>query len=148
MGVEFPGCRSRGRIFGVPRIALALACFLGTWSAAAGESEHVTGPDGLVGWKVTYLLENQEEVSDTLIIARNGARIRTLHGDPLIWTWMFQGDGKSLAFESGPLHFAMACVLIDIASGKELQRVDCFTYPEHPPAGGWPAWLAKLMEAG
>ncbi len=60
---------------------------------------------------------------------------------------MFQDDGKSVAFESGPLHFAMACVLIEIASGKELERVDCFRYPDKPPAGGWPQWLVKLEDA-
>jgi hypothetical protein len=108
----------------------------------------VTGPNGLVGWKVTFALEeNQEEVSDSLVIARNGTRLRKVHGDPLIWSWMFLDDGKSIAFESGPLHFGMACVLLDIASGKELQRVDCFHYPDHAPAGGWPAWITKLEGA-
>ena len=136
--------RNRGRGFGIPGIAVAIAFLLGTWSAAAGESEHIAGPKGLAGWKVTHVLENDDEVSETLVITRHGRLIRKFHGDPFIWRWMFRDDGKSIAFESGPLHFGMTCVLIDLASGKELDRLDCFTYPDNPPAGGWPRWLTKL----
>lgn len=143
-----PAHRHRALRLVVLNIAVAVVLFLGTQSAGAGESDRISGPDGLVGWKVNYLLDNKEVVSDALIIARNGKRIRKIHGDPLVWTWMFTEDGKSIAFESGPLHFSMACVLIDIASGMELARIDCFHYPDKAPDGGWPAWITKLEDRG
>ena len=136
--------RNRRPGFGALGIAVAIASLLGTWSAAAGESEHITGPNGLVGWKLTHMLENENEVSETLVIARNGRFIREVHGNPFIWRWIFRDDGKSIAIESGPLHFDMVCVLIDISSGKELERLDCFTYPNNPPPGSWQGWLTKL----
>jgi hypothetical protein len=128
-------------------IAWMAATVAAACGALAGESQHVSGPAGLSGWKVTYLLDNGDEVADTLVIARDGKRIREVHGDPLVWRWMFQDDGKSIAYESGPLHFAMACISIDIASGKQLERLDCFRYPDRAPAGGWPAWVFKLEGA-
>ncbi len=62
----------------------------------------------------------------TLVIAQSEKRIRTVHGDPFFCRWMFLDDGKTIAIESGPLHFGMACMLIEIATGGSLTRVDCF----------------------
>jgi len=95
--------------------ALSSAC-----ASGAGESERTTGPHGLVGWKTSHVLENGNEVSETLSIARHGKLIRKIHGDPFVWRWMFRNDGKSLAYESGPLHFSMICVQVDVATGKEI----------------------------
>jgi hypothetical protein len=124
----------------------AATSLIAAWPVAAGESEHVAGPGGLVGWKPAFLLDNDNEVSDRLVIHRNGRLLHAIQGSPFIWRWMFRDDGKHIALESGPLHFGMACVLIDTDSGKELERLNCFTYPRNPPPGGWPAWLAELED--
>lgn len=139
--------RERGLVIYLLRIAVVIAAVSRAVSAAAGESLHISGPQGLTGWKLTYVLDNQNEVSDTLVVARNGTRIRQIQGDPFIWRWMFLDDGKSIAIESGPLHFGMACILIDLVKGTALQRLNCFTYPDNPPLGGWPEWLTKLEES-
>jgi hypothetical protein len=127
-------------------LLVALVALLGASHAAAQEPERVPGPNGLAGWKITHVLENGNEVAETLVIARHGRRIREIHGDPFIWRWLFRDDGR-IAYESGPLHFSMSCVLIDAASGREVERVDCFNYPDKPPAGGWPSWLATLEDS-
>ena len=43
-----------------------------------------------------------------------------------MWKWIFWDDGKRVAFEDGPPHFMMRCVLADVATGKKLKDVDCF----------------------
>lgn len=39
---------------------------------------------------------------------------------------MFWESGKQVAYETGSLHFNMACRLIDIASGRQLASLDCY----------------------
>jgi hypothetical protein len=53
---------------------------------------------------------------------------------------MFTPDGKQVAYESGPLHFSMSCVLVDIATGKQVGYFDCF---QELPDGA-PAWVKTL----
>jgi hypothetical protein len=55
---------------------------------------------------------------------------------------MFRSGRRQVAYESGPLHFGMACVLTEIATGKEVSRYDCFR--EAPPDA--PEWV-KTLEA-
>jgi len=50
----------------------------------------------------------------TLVLARNGHRLRRIEGEPIIWKWMFWADGRQVAYETGPLHFGMSCVLADV----------------------------------
>jgi hypothetical protein len=121
---------------------LTLAAVLAQVNAA--ESEHMHGPDGLEGWTLPKTLENGNVASTTLTIARHGKVIRRFRGDPFIWRWVFQADGQELVYESGPLHFSMVCVRVDTSSGRELGRVDCFTWPRNPPTAGWPAWVDAL----
>jgi hypothetical protein len=72
-----------------------------------------------------------------LVIARHGKVVRRIDGSPFVWR--FQADGRRVAYETGPLHFSMMCVLADIQSGKELERVDCYRPPEHMPR-----WVEEL----
>jgi len=115
-----------------------------TSSVAAKESTHVKGPNGLEGWTLLVPLDIGDEAPTKLIIASKGKVIRQFKGDPFIWTWTFLENGKQIAFETGPPHFSMACVLVNTSTGKKLAQVDCFTYPENPPSGGWPRWVDAL----
>lgn len=105
------------------------------------------GPNGLEGWQHFHTLENGNEVSETLTIARNGKLVRTINGDPFVWRWLFQADGREVVYETGPLHFSMACVRVNVLSGKELERLDCFSYPSNPPSSGCPHWLDALQNS-
>lgn len=126
-------------------MATMIVAFVSITSSSVGkESPHVKGPNGLEGWTLPYALDNGNEVSTTLLIARKGRVIRQFKGDPFIWRWTFLENGKQIAFETGPLHFGMGCVLVKTSTGKELDRVDCFTYPRKPPSGGWPRWVDSL----
>lgn len=55
---------------------------------------------------------------------------------------MFWEDGKQLAYETGSIHFNMACRLVDIASGRQLANLDCY----HDLAEDAPAWEKALRE--
>ena len=55
---------------------------------------------------------------------------------------MFQNDGKQVAYESGPLHFSMTCVLADVATGRQVGTYDCFG---ELPADA-PAWVESLED--
>ena len=108
------------------------------------ESEHRTGPHGLEGWTLEYLLPDSnyrdEHFAFTLVLARNGHRLRRIAGDLIIWKWMFWADGQQVAYETGPLHFGMACVLADVKTGRKLEIFDC--YHKLPP--NVPAWVTAL----
>jgi hypothetical protein len=107
-------------------------------------SEHRRGPNGLEGWKLEGPIPDQpnEKFPFTLVIARNGKEIRRFDGSPFVWKWMFLDDGKRVAYEDGPLHSSLACVLADIETGKQLGIYDCFG---ELPADA-PAWV-KALEA-
>jgi hypothetical protein len=58
---------------------LALAAVLARVNAA--QSEHVSGPDGLEAWTLPRTLENGNEASTTLTIARHGKVMRRFRGN-------------------------------------------------------------------
>ncbi|MFL6306999.1 MAG: hypothetical protein ACJ72H_25995, partial [Candidatus Sulfotelmatobacter sp.] len=45
---------------------------------------------------------------------------------PFVWKWIFWARGRQIAYEAGPLHFGMLCILADIQTGRELASYDCF----------------------
>jgi hypothetical protein len=63
---------------------------------------------------------------------------------PFIWNWIFWANGKQVAFESGPLHFGLQCILADVKTGKELSSYDSF----HGIADNAPEWLKALESPG
>jgi hypothetical protein len=108
-------------------------------------SEHRAGPHGLEGWTLDGPIPDHpgEKFPFTLVIARNGRVIRRFPGDAFVWKWTFLEDGRQVAYESGPLHFSLACILADIQTGKRLGTYDCFP---NPLPGDAPAWV-KTLEA-
>lgn len=108
------------------------------------ESEHIKGPNGLEGWTLNWPFPDSgygdEKLPTTLVIARNGHILRRIPGEGFVWNWIFWADGRLVAYESGPLHFGLACVLYDLRKGRELSRVDC--YHDLPP--DTPDWVRAL----
>ena len=109
-------------------------------------SPHITGADGLSGWTLDYRLPDEsaqykgEYEPMTLVIARNGHEIRRIEGQPFVWDWTFWNDGRQVAVARGPKHFALFCSLFDVKTGRELQRVDCYS---QPPKNA-PAWVRAV----
>ncbi|MGB6690875.1 MAG: hypothetical protein WBE76_23830 [Terracidiphilus sp.] len=106
------------------------------------ESERRKGPGGLEGWTLLSSIPNDatQQYAFTLVLARSGHVVRRISGDPLVWNWMFRADGKQVAYESGPLHFGMSCILADIESGRQLATFDCY----HKLPDNAPDWVVKL----
>lgn len=107
------------------------------------ESAHVSGPNGLEGWTLSYVIEGVEDqgpLPTTLVISRNGKIVRRIHDEPFLWKWKFESNGKFVAYEKGPLHFSMDCELVDLASGKLIANYDC--YHMSPPKV--PHWVEEL----
>ena len=80
-----------------------------------------------------------------IIIARYGKMIRYIghkDGGPFFWNLMLLPDGKRIAYESGPFHFSMTCTLMDIATGKHLSDIDCFS---DESVRGAPEWVRALQ---
>lgn len=110
---------------------------------AQTQPPHRRGPHGLEGWirsEVVEGVEGQGPLPVELILARHGHVIRRINDGPFIWRWIFLRDGKQVAYETGPLHFSLSCVLVDIASGKQLANYDCF----HGLPNNAPRWLDLL----
>jgi hypothetical protein len=118
-----------------------LSAMIGTSVAAQTASPHRKGPHGLEGWTLVVPVENQGNLPMTLVIARDNKIVRKFPGDVFVWSWIFLNDGRQVAYESGPLHFAMSCVLADIRTGKEQASFDCFAGPLAEDA---PAWVKQL----
>ena len=124
--------------------AIALTVFLGfteTRLPAQTESPHRKGPHGLEGWTLLVPIENQGDVPMTLVIAQNHRVVRKFAGDLTLGEWIFLSGGRQVAYESGPLHFSLTCILADIRTGKEEARFDCFQDPLPQNA---PAWVKQL----
>lgn len=110
------------------------------------ESEHVKGPYGLEGWTLNWPVESRdssERYAMVLVLARDGHIVRRIDGDPFIWKWMFWSDGSQVAYETGPLHFSMSCVLANTKTGRRLASVDC-EYQDLPKNA--PEWLQALVD--
>jgi len=108
------------------------------------EAEHRTGPHGLEAWTLEWPLPDSnygdQRFAFTLVMARNGHRLRRIEGEPIIWKWMFWADGRQVAYTTGPLHFGMSCVLADVKSGRRLETLDCY----HELPANVPAWVRAL----
>jgi hypothetical protein len=107
------------------------------------QSAHVAGPGGLDGWTESVMMDEVKEQGPlpvALVIARHGKLVRRIDGSPFVWQWQFRPGGTEVAYETGPLHFSMMCVLADIRTRKELDSVDCFG---QLPANA-PAWVEEL----
>lgn len=93
------------------------------------ESEHRKGPDGLEGWTRNFQSPDDpaESYPRTLVISRHGLVIRQFTGENYIWKWIFWADGQQVAYEDGPLHLSMRCVLASVSTGRELESQDCHT---------------------
>jgi hypothetical protein len=112
--------------------------------APTAQPVHRSGPHGLDGWVLLGgfppELQEYNEYPTTLVIARHGHIIRRIQGDPFLWGWMFTSDGRRVAYSSGPLHFGMTCMLIDIGSGKAIDDYDCY----HDLPDDAPNWVKAL----
>jgi len=112
---------------------------------AQTQSPHRRGPHGLEGWtrsEVVEGVESQGPLPVELILARNGHVIRRITDGPFIWKFIFLPNGRQVAYETGSLHFNLSCVLVDIASGKQLADRDCYHgIPENAPR-----WLELLED--
>ena len=107
-------------------------------------SVHRYGPNGWEGWTLNYVLPDirpGDRLPMKLVLAHNGHIVRRIPGDLFISNWIFVAGGKQVAYETGPLHFAMTCVLLDTRTGKRLASYDC-EYVELPVDA--PDWLEQL----
>lgn len=130
-------------------LPLLASCFLAHGTQANFESPRYPGPHGLTGWTVSAItpgVENQGLLPLELVIARNRHIVRRLKGSPFVWKWDFQHNGRWVAYEAGPLHFSMACYLVDIQSGRQLAVYDCYTNDFN--ALSTPAWVRQLDRDG
>jgi hypothetical protein len=86
------------------------------------ESKHRKGPHGLEGWTLSAPIEGiyggHEPLPFSLVIARNGRILHRFRSGPFVRNWIFWNDGKQVAYEAGPLHFSLSCVLADVATGR------------------------------
>ncbi|SRR5208282_3693203 len=110
------------------------------------ESEHRRGPHGLEGWTLDAPVPDSgygdERFAFTLVLARDGHVLHRIGGDPFIWKWLFWADGRQVAYETGPFHFGMTCILVDVRSGRKMSSYDCY----HELPVNAPAW-AKALES-
>ena len=129
------------------RILFALSVSTLTLAAqTAGErgtSAHRKGPHGLEGWTISSAVPDHgsERYPVTLMISRHGHILRKVDGSAFVWNWMFQADGKHVAYESGPFHFGLTCVLVETETGRRLADYNCFG---ELPADA-PPWV-KVLE--
>jgi hypothetical protein len=106
--------------------------------------EALVSPDHLsVGWLADFEDTSSPSPIDpdafTIVIYRQGRIFRQIEGDPIVWDWRFEAGGKEVAYSTGSRHGgAGLCLLIDLDSGKVLQRwVPSFT-------GKPPSWAEPL----
>ncbi len=107
--------------------------------ARARITDRRVAEDGVTkGWMVEYPSpdKGQSDVAGTLVIARRGRVIRRIEGDSTFWGWVFWNGGRSVAYETGPLHGATMCVLRDVRSGQVVEKMlgDCQDATEEAPA--------------
>jgi hypothetical protein len=109
------------------------------------ESDHRHGPNGLEGWTLNYPFPDRPEdrYPRTLVLSRDGRILHRFVGQHYVWKWIFWANGRQIAYEDGPPHFAMRCILADVATARELANVDCFG----ELSANAPRWLKMLQEA-
>ena len=133
-------------LFAVGPSLIAQAPRLLTDATKPTESEHTKGPHGLEGWTLNWPVPGSnygdQRFAFTLVLARNGHLIHRVQGDPIVWNWMFWSDGRQVAYETGPFHFSMSCVLIDTKSGRRVDTIDCWQ-ELHVDAPDWAKALEK-----
>ena len=108
----------------------------------ATESDHLKGPAGLQGWTLNYPFPDrpQDLYPRILVITRDGRVIRRITGQHYIWKCIFWNEGRQVAYEDGPPHFVMRCILVDLKTGSEVENYDCFSgLPKNSPL-----WLQSL----
>jgi hypothetical protein len=107
-------------------------------------SAHRHGPNGLEGWTLNYPFPDRSEdrYPRTLVLSQHGRILRRFVGQHYIWNWIFWANGRQVAYEDGPPHFVMRCILADLKTARELANVDCFG--DLP--GDAPRWLKTLQE--
>jgi hypothetical protein len=107
------------------------------------EIQASAGPNGLEAWTLNYEIPlNKGSYPEILVIARNGRILRKLQGEPFVWDWIFLRNGKEVAYQAGPLHFGLSCILFDLSKGKQLADYDCYRMPLPADA---PSWVKELM---
>ena len=141
------------------RTLISLALFASTILASAQtprfarpdppptKDDYIKGPHGLEGWTLNWFLKDSDDPDRyplVLEITKDGRTIQRIEGHPFIWKWMFWSDGRQVAYESGPRHFAMGCVLVDTETGRQIAAFDC-EYVDLPKNA--PEWLKALVES-
>jgi hypothetical protein len=112
---------------------------LAQWSKDFTESAHRRGPHGVEGWTRNYPDPDEPGVryAMMLVVGRDGKALHRFEQGTYVWKWMFWADGREVAYQSGPKHFMMRCILADVRTGKELENLDCFQeLPETAPTWG------------
>lgn len=115
--------------------------------SAPTKADYIKGPHGLEGWTLNWPLKDSNDTEAyplVLVIAKDGRTLQRIDGGPFIWKWMFWSDGRQVAYEAGPFHFSMACVLADTESGRQLAAFDC-EYVDLPKDA--PDWLKALVQS-
>ncbi len=121
---------------------IALAVISLEAAAQHTESTRCSGPHGLVGWTLDYPFPDRpdDHYPRVLILSRNGRVMHRIEGEHYIWNWIFWADGRQIAYEDGPPHFIMRCILVDLTTGERVEDVNCFM----PVPAGSPSWLTAL----
>ena len=80
---------------------------------------------------------NQGPLPVSLIIANEGGVVRRIRDRQFLWAWRFEHNGTQVAYETGPLHFSLSCVLVDVATAGcgDAMTASPTPYPETPPDG-------------
>jgi hypothetical protein len=106
------------------------------------ESEHRRGPNELEGWTLNYPFPGRPEdrYPRTLVLSQNGRILHRFVSQHYIWNWIYWANGRQVAYEDGPPHFSMQCILADVATGQVLASNNCFgKLPDDAPP-----WLQTL----
>lgn len=138
--------KSRFRLCGWGVLLIAILAQSQTTPIVSGPtaSKHRSGPGGLEGWTLSYVISGDtESYPEILVIARKGQILRKIKGDPFIWSWMFLKGERQVAYETGPLHGEVSCILADLSTGRQLADYDC--YHELPP--DTPSWVNELLNS-
>ena len=132
----------------MPKLALLVILATATLvTARAQQTAYDKGPGGLEAWTDDHHTKQFRTNTEPfgIVIARNGKVIRRIgerDGGPFFWNLMLMPDGKRIAYEHGPFHFAMTCTLMDIGTGKHIEDVSCFSDDEIEKG---PEWMKSLL---